>query len=114
MLPVVAFSWLGRRDLGPGACWLASLKAGEQSANGKAEQRECVLELRVLGSSACPRYTLAAAAFQQNAKCHRAHKELEVISAPSGILGPQPRGFCVPWRSTDCQGVMPGCHSPLM
>lgn len=62
-----------------------------------------MLELRVLGSSACPRNTLAAAAFHQSAKCHRAHKELEIISAPSGILGAQPRGFRVPWRSTDCR-----------
>lgn len=42
------------------------------------------------------------AAFQQSAKCQRADKELEVISALGRFLGPQPGGFHVPWRSTDC------------
>lgn len=42
------------------------------------------------------------AAFQQSAKCQRAARELEVISALGGFLRPQPGGFRVPWRSSDC------------
>lgn len=65
-----------------------------------------MLGLTVVGSTARPRYTLAAAAtvlhFSRVPSASGADKELEVISALGRFLGPQPGGFHVPWRSTDC------------